>query len=68
MELVFFCFRVQSHFLELLQHFFDVAPVLHDIVGVNYPRRSENTSFMKRWKAAGALVSPNGITDHSKAP
>ena len=29
---------------------------------------SEKMSFMKRWKAAGALVKPNGITHHSKEP
>ena len=27
---------------------------------------SEKMSFMKRWKAAGALVRPNSITHHSK--
>ena len=26
----------------------------------------EKMLFMKRWKAAGALVRPNGITHHSK--
>ena len=35
MELVFFCFCVQSRFSESFQHFFDVAPVLRDIVGVD---------------------------------
>ena len=35
MELAFFCFRVQFRFSESLQHFFDVAPVLRDIVRVN---------------------------------
>ena len=31
-------------------------------------RRSLKMSFMKRWKVAGALVSPEGITSHSKEP
>jgi len=35
MELTFFCFRVQSRFLESIQHFFDVTPMLRDVVGVD---------------------------------
>jgi len=35
MELTFFCFRVQSHFLESIQHFFYVTPVLHDVIRVD---------------------------------
>jgi len=34
-ELTFFRFHVQSHFLESFQYLFDVAPVLHDIIGVD---------------------------------
>ena len=35
MEFTFFCFYVQSCFLELFQYLFDVAPVLCDIIGVD---------------------------------
>jgi len=35
MEFTFFCLCVQSHFSELFQYLFDVAPVLHDIIGVD---------------------------------
>ena len=35
MELAFFCFRVQSRFLELIKHFFDVTLVLRDVIGVD---------------------------------
>ena len=35
MELAFFCFRVQSCFSELIQHFFDVTLVLCDVIGVD---------------------------------
>jgi len=34
-ELAFLRFCVQSRFLESLQYFFDMALVLHDIIGVD---------------------------------
>ena len=76
MKSVFFCLCIQSCFSESFQDLFNVALVLHNIVGVDqdvvqvdyYTHIQEvNTSFMKFWKAAGVLISPNGITDHLKA-
>jgi len=35
MEFAFFYLCIQSQFAESFQHFFDVAPVLHDIIRVD---------------------------------
>jgi len=35
MEFAFFCLCIQSCFLESFQYSFNVAPVLHDIIGVD---------------------------------
>ena len=54
----------------------DMFLMIHRVIGINEDvayvnshaksRRSLKMLFMKHWKAAGALVSPNGITSHSK--
>jgi len=35
MEFVFFCLCIQSQFSESFQDFFDMAPVLCDIIGID---------------------------------
>ena len=64
--------------LELLENFSDMVLVFFLRVGVDeyvvevyqYTNIEQvtKTSFIKRWKAAGALVSPKGIMHHSKEP
>ena len=58
--------EVSENFLDMALVFFLRVRVDENVVEVKTSSRLPKTSFMKRWKAAGALVSPKGITRHSK--
>ena len=66
--------HVEVMLLEASENFSDMALVFFLRVRVDenvievHQYRSPKTSFMKHWKAAGALVSPKGITHHLKEP
>ena len=77
MELAFVCMGKKSVSAESAEYFPNVEFVLGNIIGIDEDSSkymmtmtsiiSAKMSFIKCWKAAGALVSTSGI-NHSKDP
>jgi len=63
--------EASEHFMDMVTMEIRIVGVDEDVIQVNkdtISRRLPKMSFMNHWKAARELVSPKGITHHSKEP
>jgi len=76
MKLILLYFKIETSFVELFEHFFDMLVVYKHVVRVDKYvikinhntniQKLENMSFMNHWKVVEILVRPKDSINYSK--